>query len=69
MYSIKIQQSCSKKACVQIWSQEFRTKSHQDGNKSIQNVAQFKHSGMTLTNQNCIHEEIRKTGLKQCLLP
>ena len=33
---------------------------HQDGNKSLQNVAQFKHSGMALTNQNCIHEEIKK---------
>jgi hypothetical protein len=29
-------------------------------NKSLQNVAHFEYFGMALTNQNCIHEEIKK---------
>jgi hypothetical protein len=33
---------------------------HQNENKSLQNVAQFKHSGMALANENCIPEEIKK---------
>jgi len=32
------------------------------GNKSLENVAKFKHFETAVTNQNCIHEEI-KSGL------
>jgi hypothetical protein len=30
------------------------------GNRSFENVSQFKHLGMTVTNQNLIKEEIKK---------
>jgi len=29
-------------------------------NKSFENMAKFKHSETTVTNRNCIHDEIKK---------
>jgi hypothetical protein len=43
-------------SCHQTTGQNYYIKA---ANKSIENVAKFRYLGMALTNQNCIHEEIK----------
>ena len=38
------------------------------GNKPFENAVKFKHLGITQTNQNCIHEEIKRRQLQEYVL-
>jgi hypothetical protein len=45
-------------SCEQNAGQNHNTKT---GNKSSESAAKFRYLGTTLTDQNCIYEEIRRT--------
>jgi hypothetical protein len=46
-----------------------RNRSIKRANRSFEDVAKFKYFGTKLTDQNCMHEEIKGRIIRECLLP